>query len=97
METDVRDPMILKGGVNGNGRESPKTVLLEAREEEDMETYSLLAPETGGMARNGEKKRLSVQWNDANGNKLAEVYEFQPSDASDSEEDESDACPCCIM
>ncbi|KAL9670958.1 hypothetical protein QQ045_008521 [Rhodiola kirilowii] len=47
-------------------------------EEEDMETYSLLAQPTGGMTRNGEKRRLSVQWNDANGNKLAEILEFQP-------------------
>ncbi|CAM8991805.1 unnamed protein product [Rhodiola kirilowii] len=68
-------------------------------EEEDMEeTYSLLAQPTGGMTRNGEKRRLSVQWNDANGNKLAEILEFQPSDASDTEENESDdVCPCCIM
>uniref|UniRef100_A0A7N0URC8 Uncharacterized protein n=1 Tax=Kalanchoe fedtschenkoi TaxID=63787 RepID=A0A7N0URC8_KALFE len=98
METDVRDPMIVKGGGDRNGMESPKTVLLEAAEgEENVETCSLLAPRMGGMARNGEKRRLSVQWNDAHGNKLAEVLEFQPSEASDSEEDESDACTCCIM
>ncbi|CAM8896191.1 unnamed protein product [Rhodiola kirilowii] len=102
METDVRDPMIVKGGaaLGVSGMESPKTVLLEASEEEqedDMETYSLLAPLKGCMARSKEKRRLSVQWSDANGNKLAEVLEFQPSDASDSEEEESDACLCCIM
>ncbi|PWA93674.1 hypothetical protein CTI12_AA068360 [Artemisia annua] len=43
------------------------------------------------------KKQRKVQWNDRNGHKLTEVLEYQPSDVSDSEDEESDACLCIIM
>ncbi|EEF34047.1 conserved hypothetical protein [Ricinus communis] len=50
---------------------------------DDREDYSesntLLPPRTGGMSRNPERVRRKVQWNDNNGNKLAEVLVFEPS------------------
>ncbi|KAG6664641.1 uncharacterized protein LOC122300651 [Carya illinoinensis] len=65
--------------------------------EEDSESNSLLPPRRGGMSRKSEKTRLKVQWNDKNGNKLAEVMEFYPSDASDSDDEDSDSCICTVM
>ncbi|MCE3215261.1 hypothetical protein HAX54_001507 [Datura stramonium] len=51
----------------------------------------------GGLSKKTAKPKRKVQWNDINGNKLTEVLEFQPSDASDSDDDESDSCICIIM
>ncbi|KAG6668563.1 uncharacterized protein LOC122276533 isoform X2 [Carya illinoinensis] len=65
--------------------------------EEDSESNSLLPPRRGGISRKSEKTRLKVQWNDKNGNKLAEVLEFYPSDASDSDDEDSDSCICTVM
>lgn len=65
--------------------------------EEDSELNSLLPPKKGGMAKNPDQIRRKVQWNDNNGNKLAEVVEFEPSDVSDSEDEDSDVCLCSIM
>lgn len=45
---------------------------------EESESNSLLPPRRGGISRKSEKTRLKVQWNDKNGNKLAEVLEFYP-------------------
>ncbi|KAF2314035.1 hypothetical protein GH714_021654 [Hevea brasiliensis] len=68
---------------------------------DDKEDYSesntLLPPRRGGMSRNTERVQRKVQWNDKNGNKLAEVLVFEPSDYSDSDEDDSDSCVCSIM
>ncbi|XP_044499949.1 uncharacterized protein LOC123221236 isoform X2 [Mangifera indica] len=64
---------------------------------EESESTSLLPPMRGGMSRKCEKTRRKVQWNDKNGNKLVEVLEFEPSEASDSEDDDSDTCMCTIM
>lgn len=65
--------------------------------EEDSELNSLLPPKKGGMPKKSDKIRRKVQWNDKNGNKLVEVVEFEPSDISDSEDDNSDSCICTIM
>ncbi|KAK1592175.1 hypothetical protein Q3G72_020686 [Acer saccharum] len=65
--------------------------------EEYSESNSLLPPRTGGMSRKSDKTRRKVQWNDRNGNKLVEVLEFEPSDVSDSDDEESDSCICTIM
>ncbi|KAA8527801.1 hypothetical protein F0562_035330 [Nyssa sinensis] len=51
----------------------------------------------GGILRKSEKPRRKVQWNDKNGNKLAEVLEFETSDVSDSDDETSDSCICTIM
>ncbi|XP_050219137.1 uncharacterized protein LOC126669657 [Mercurialis annua] len=65
--------------------------------EDDSESNTLLPPRRGGMSRNPERVRRKVQWNDNNGNKLAEVLVFEPSDNSDSDEEETDSCICTIM
>ncbi|KAG2403600.1 uncharacterized protein HKW66_Vig0188870 [Vigna angularis] len=46
--------------------------------DDDSDSNSLLPPRRGGMSRNSDKTRRSVQWNDRNGNKLAEVLEYEP-------------------
>jgi hypothetical protein len=46
--------------------------------EVDDESRSLLLPKRGGLSKNSGKPRMKVQWNDKNGDKLAEVLEFQP-------------------
>ncbi|XP_019228296.1 PREDICTED: uncharacterized protein LOC109209480 [Nicotiana attenuata] len=71
---------------------------VEASKDEDDETKALLLPcKKGGLSKDKGKPKRKVQWNDTNGNKLAEVLEFQPSDVSDSDDDESDSCICRIM
>ncbi|KAK7393657.1 hypothetical protein VNO78_22218 [Psophocarpus tetragonolobus] len=60
--------------------------------DDDSDSNSLLPPRRGGMSRNSDKTRRKVQWNDRNGNKLAEVLEYEPSDVSDSEDEDSDSC-----
>ncbi|XVF38517.1 hypothetical protein REPUB_Repub20aG0108800 [Reevesia pubescens] len=65
--------------------------------EDYSESNSLLPPKSGGMSRKQEKTRRKVQWNDRNGNKLAEVLEFEPSDVSDSDDEDEDSCVCIIM
>jgi hypothetical protein len=46
--------------------------------EDDSDSNSLLPPRKGCMSRNCDKIRRKVQWNDKNGNKLAEVLEYEP-------------------
>ncbi|GKV19111.1 hypothetical protein SLEP1_g29407 [Rubroshorea leprosula] len=65
--------------------------------EEESESNSLLPPKKGGMSRKLDKTRRKVQWNDSNGNKLVEVVEYEPSDVSDSDDEDSDSCICTIM
>ncbi|XP_022979377.1 uncharacterized protein LOC111479120 [Cucurbita maxima] len=65
--------------------------------EDDSESNALLPPRRGGMSRKSNKPRMKVRWNDSNGNNLAEILEFQPSDVSDSGDEESDSCSCMIM
>lgn len=66
-------------------------------DKEDSESELLLPPSNGGISKETPKIQRKVQWNDSNGNQLAEVLEFQPSDASDSDDDDSDTCFCTIM
>lgn len=99
MDTDVPDQKSSKIKPLGN-MDSQKVKLLAEEEEEeeaDSETKSLLPPPRGGMSRKSDKSRRKVQWNDRNGNKLVEVLEFQPSDASDSDDEDADACICTVM
>ncbi|KAM7466508.1 hypothetical protein LguiB_014070 [Lonicera macranthoides] len=53
-------------------------VQLNGQREEEDESTALLQPRRGGLSKKPKKPRLKVQWNDRNGNKLAEVLEFQP-------------------
>lgn len=63
--------------------------------DEDDGLRSLLSPLRVEKPKSVGRK---VQWNDMNGDKLVEILEFQPSEASDSEdEDDSDFCTCIIM
>lgn len=63
----------------------------------DSDSNSLLTtlPKRGGMAQKLDKTCRRVQWTDTIGNKLVEVLEYEPSDVSDS--DDEDACICSIM
>ncbi|KAL9996951.1 hypothetical protein Hdeb2414_s0007g00254951 [Helianthus debilis subsp. tardiflorus] len=78
---------------NGNQEKGGEKV-----EDEDDESKKLLLPKKGGLSKkkSGNKHR-KVQWNDRNGYKLAEVLEYQPSDVSDSEDEDEDSCICNIM
>ncbi|CAI9118079.1 OLC1v1019596C1 [Oldenlandia corymbosa var. corymbosa] len=70
-ESDKKEPL--------NGLDSSKTALNGEREEECDESQSLLPPKKGGLSKKKSgKPRRKVQWNDSNGDKLAEVLEFQP-------------------
>lgn len=94
-----------KDAKDANGFSDQPLISADTKKNEDPvgngedygELNSLLPPRTGGMSRNSDKVRRKVQWNDNNGNKLAEVLEFVPSDASDSDEEDSDSCVCTIM
>ncbi|THG16048.1 hypothetical protein TEA_028947 [Camellia sinensis var. sinensis] len=73
------DKNVKKGSINKPlvSVESEK-VELNGETEKDNETESLLPSRRGGLSKKSGKPRLKVQWNDKNGNKLAEVLEFQP-------------------
>ncbi|KAF8388267.1 hypothetical protein HHK36_026933 [Tetracentron sinense] len=68
-----------------------------ADREDDDESNSLLSPRRGGISKWPRKSRQKVQWNDRNGNKLVEVLEFQPSDESDTDDEDSESCICTVM
>lgn len=74
-----------------NSLECPKGDLNGVECHGDDETQLLLP------SKKGEKPRRKVQWLDRNGSKLAEIFVFQPSDTSDSDEEEFDTCICRIM
>ncbi|GFY93117.1 hypothetical protein Acr_08g0015130 [Actinidia rufa] len=46
--------------------------------DKDNEAESLLPRPNGGLSKKSGKPGRKVRWNDENGNKLAEVVEFQP-------------------
>ncbi|CAK7327304.1 unnamed protein product [Dovyalis caffra] len=99
MDTDInKDTNGFKNEPSMMTLGSPK---VEEDVEENGEDYSefkaLLPPRKGGMSRNSDKVRRKVQWNDNHGNKLVEVLEFEPSDVSDSDEEDTDSCLCMIM
>ncbi|KAL8204588.1 hypothetical protein R6Q59_024164 [Mikania micrantha] len=82
--------------VNGNQEKSDVNGE-KVEEDEDDETKKLLLPKKGGLSKKPANKHRKVQWNDRNGYKLTEVLEYQPSDASDSEDEDEDSCICNIM
>ncbi|KAL3506181.1 hypothetical protein ACH5RR_031563 [Cinchona calisaya] len=88
-ESDKKEPL--------NGVNSQKDALNGEREEYNESQLLLPSISKGGLSKKSGKPRRKVQWNDKNGNKLAEVLEFQPSDVSDSDDEESDTCFCRIM
>uniref|UniRef100_A0A1D1YUE1 Putative cyclic nucleotide-gated ion channel 9 n=1 Tax=Anthurium amnicola TaxID=1678845 RepID=A0A1D1YUE1_9ARAE len=99
MDVDARKPH----GLCDSGQTFPALdggcVDKDEKEEEDgeRESKSLLAVKLEAPKRQRSKRR-KVQWNDRHGNKLVEVLEFQPSDSSDSDEDDfADSCVCAIM
>lgn len=96
--------MVQKGVKEANGYKKSSSVSTDTQKledqadgEEDSESHSLLPPRRGGMSRKSDKIRRKVQWNDKNGNNLVEVLEFEPSDVSDSDDEDSDSCICTIM
>lgn len=92
IKNDLKKP--LDGSASQNGALNGHGI---CKEDNDDETQLLLPPLKGGLSKKSGKPRLKVQWNDKNGDKLAEVLEFQPSEASDSDEEEGDGCFCRIM
>ncbi|KZV55526.1 hypothetical protein F511_09637 [Dorcoceras hygrometricum] len=72
-------------------------VSLNAECDDDDESQSLLPPKKGGVLRKPGKPKGKVQWLDRDGSNLAEILEFQPSDVSESDEEDSDYCLCRIM
>ncbi|KAI3459537.1 hypothetical protein Pfo_016200 [Paulownia fortunei] len=60
-----------------NSLESPKVVMIEESDGVD-ESQALLPSENGGLSKKSEKPKRKVQWLDKNGDKLAEILEFQP-------------------
>ncbi|KAM1742960.1 hypothetical protein ACFX12_012891 [Malus domestica] len=99
MDTDAKDACTTNGcktEVTLDTGDSQK-VEENVNGDEDSESNSLLPPRRGGMSRKSNKTRRKVQWNDRNGNKLVEVLEFEPSDVSDSDDEDADSCICIIM
>ncbi|KAJ7954666.1 Acidic leucine-rich nuclear phosphoprotein 32-related protein 2 [Quillaja saponaria] len=94
MDTDVKDARsCINEPLNSLGAQKIDLV----NGEEDSDSNSLLPPRRGGISRKSNKTRQKVQWNDRNGDKLAEVLVFDPSDISDSDDDDKDTCICTIM
>ncbi|XP_058094783.1 uncharacterized protein LOC131240522 [Magnolia sinica] len=95
MDLDVTNPNKYKKNPANNAVAQKE---VDFGREEDEELKSLLPPRRGGISTRPKNMRRKVQWNDRNGNKLTEVFEFQPSDPSDSDDDEGfDSCICTIM
>ncbi|KAH9626447.1 hypothetical protein KSS87_004949 [Heliosperma pusillum] len=55
-----------------------RILVSEEEEDDDDESKRLLPPINGGMSKELPKTKRKVQWNDINGNNLAEILEFQP-------------------
>ncbi|KAL9240282.1 hypothetical protein vseg_014520 [Gypsophila vaccaria] len=77
-------------------REEIEDVIMDDDDDDD-ESVRLLKNNNGGISGKSNKISRKVQWNDRHGNKLAEILEFQPSDVSDSDDDDADSCYCTIM
>ncbi|PSR97940.1 GTPase [Actinidia chinensis var. chinensis] len=90
---NVKNSSISKPLVSGD----PEKMESNGEVQEDKETVSLLPSRRGGLSKKAGRPRLKVQWNDKDGNKLAEIVEYQPSDTSDSDDEDSDSCMCVIM
>ncbi|KAG2308933.1 hypothetical protein Bca4012_082118 [Brassica carinata] len=77
---------------------SLKDQISEEEGEEESESQCLLPPpRKGGMSRSSDKIKRTVQWNDNKGDNLAEVLVYEPSEVSDTDDDDSDSCICTIM
>ncbi|KAI3826679.1 hypothetical protein L1987_00731 [Smallanthus sonchifolius] len=87
-ESGIESKLVANGNHEKNG---------EKVEDEEDESKKLLLPNKGGLSKKSGNKHRKVQWNDRNGYKLAEVLEYQPSDASESEDEDEDFCICNIM
>lgn len=72
-------------------------VILNGESDVDDDSQSLLPSKKDGLFKKSGKPKRKVQWLDRDGSKLAEILEFQPSDVSDSDEEDSDSCLCRIM
>ncbi|KAG2289291.1 uncharacterized protein BNAC04G11100D isoform X1 [Brassica napus] len=70
---------------------------ISEEEEEESESQCLLPPRKGGMSRSTDKIKRTVQWNDIKGDNLAEVLVYEPSEVSDTDDDDSDSCICTII
>ncbi|KAL3634451.1 hypothetical protein CASFOL_021505 [Castilleja foliolosa] len=90
LKTDVSDN-------NGIDSLEPPNIVMIDESDVDDESQALLSAEDGGLSKISEKPKRKVQWLDSSGDKLAQILEFQPSDVSDSEEEDSDSCICRIM
>ncbi|KAI3990814.1 hypothetical protein MKX01_011722 [Papaver californicum] len=102
MDTDLKIPNICTINTLKDSLDTEKVEAAEEDEDEDEnekdESSSLLSPIKGGISKKRSKKiRRKVQWNDKDGNNLVEILEFQPSDSSDTDEEDSDSCICTIM
>ncbi|XP_068327753.1 uncharacterized protein [Pyrus communis] len=99
MDTDAKDASTANGCKTETTSDTGDSQKVEenVNGDEDSESNSLLPPRRGGMSRKTNKTRRKVQWNDRNGNKLVEVLEFEPSDVSDSDDEDADSCICTIM
>lgn len=96
VHNDIKDANGYDGGLLETIMDYPKDEE-QSDGEEESDSNSLLPPRTGGMSRKSDKIRRKVQWNDRNGNKLAEIKEFEPSEVGDSDDEDSDSCVCTIM
>ncbi|CAN6996378.1 hypothetical protein IGI04_018308 [Brassica rapa subsp. trilocularis] len=98
METTCGEDKEANGCENGH---KAAVVRLEDQiseeEEEESESQCLLPPRKGGMSRSTDKIKRTVQWNDIKGDNLAEVLVYEPSEVSDTDDDDSDSCICTIM
>ncbi|XP_011073570.1 uncharacterized protein LOC105158483 [Sesamum indicum] len=95
MDTNHKGVKIDRSNNGFSNLKSPAVVVIEESGRDD-ESQALLSFQDVGLSKDSEKRK-SVQWLDKNGDKLAEILEFQPSDVSDSDEEESDSCMCRIM
>ncbi|KAL6571394.1 hypothetical protein OROHE_003037 [Orobanche hederae] len=91
----------LKTDASNNGLNSlisPNLVMISESDVND-ESRTLLRPaeDYGNLSKNLDKPKRKVQWLDKSGDELAQILEFQPSDVSDSEDEDSDFCICRIM
>lgn len=92
MDTKVGDAKIMP--IVGDLEHQKAAILGDGK---DSESETLLPAINGEVCKGQPNTRRKVHWKDTYGNKLAEVLEFQPSDASDSDEDDADSCFCTIM
>lgn len=99
----------IRGEANGCESNNNKALVVSLKssenedqvsEEEESESQCLLPPPNprkGGMSRSSDKIKRTVQWNDNKGDNLAQVLVYEPSEVSDTDDDDSDSCICTIM